>query len=85
MILSLKHITSAWNLGMMECWNVDLKMILFFYLILFQFQDDFTITRVSIFPEPIIPAFHCSIIPFVNKTNSLDKYHASHFTKVGPF
>jgi hypothetical protein len=77
MILSLKHITSAWNLGMMEYWNVDLKMILFFYLILFQFQDDFTITRVSIFPEPIIP--------FVNKTNSLDKYHASHFTKVGPF
>jgi hypothetical protein len=30
---------------------------------------NFTITHVSIFPEPIIPAFHYSSIPIVSEAN----------------
>jgi hypothetical protein len=40
---------------MMEYWNDDLKKMTFLYLILV--KRNFTITQLSIFPEPNIPTF----------------------------
>jgi hypothetical protein len=51
----------------MECWNVDFKMMPFICIILCQIN--FTIIHVSIFQEPIIPVFQCSIIPLVSEVN----------------
>jgi len=52
---------------MMEHWNNDLKNMTFLYLI--PVNRNFTITQLSIFPEPNIPAFQYSNIPNVSEAN----------------
>jgi len=56
-------LTQTWNIGMMEYWNDDLKKMIFLYLI--PIKRNFTITQLSIFPEPNIPMFQYSNIPIV--------------------
>jgi len=51
----LIFLTRTWKNGMMEYWNNDLKKMIFLYLI--PFKRNFTITQLSIFPEPNIPTF----------------------------
>ena len=51
----------------MEYWNDDLKKMTFLYLI--PVKRNFTITQLSIFPEPNIPVFHYSNIPIVSEAN----------------
>jgi len=52
---------------MMEYWNVDLKKMTFLDLI--AVNRNFTITQLSIFPEPNIPVFQYSNIPIASKEN----------------
>jgi hypothetical protein len=54
----LIFLTQAWNNGMMEYWNDDLKKMPFLYLI--PDKRNFSITQLSIFPEPNIPVFQYS-------------------------
>jgi len=63
----LIFLTRTWNIGMMEYWNNDLKKMIFLYLI--PVKRNFTITHLSIFPEPNILIFKCSIIPIVSEVN----------------
>jgi len=66
-IFRLKFLTRTWKNGMMEYWNDDLKKMTFFYLI--PVKRNFTITQLSIFPEPNIPVFQHSNIPIVSEAN----------------
>ena len=45
----LIFLTRAWIIEMMECWNNNLKKMIFLYLI--AAKRNFTITQHSIFPE----------------------------------
>jgi len=65
--LRLIFLTRTWNIGMMEYWNDDFKKMIFLYLI--PIKRNFTITQLSIFPEPNIPMFQYSNIPIVSKAN----------------
>jgi len=60
-------VQSEWKNGMMEYWNNDLKKMTFLYLI--PVKRNFTITQLSIFPEPNIPVFQYSNIPIVSEAN----------------
>jgi len=57
----------VWKNGMLECWNNDLKKMTFLDLI--PVKRNFTITQLSIFPEPNIPVFQYSSIPIVSEAN----------------
>jgi len=63
----LIFLTRTWKNGMMEYWNNDLNKMTFLYLI--SLKRNFTITQLSIFPEPNIPVFQYSNIPIVSEAN----------------
>jgi len=63
----LTFLTRIWKNGMMEYWNNDLKNMTFLYLI--PINRNFTITQLSIFPEPNIPVFQYSNIPNMSEAN----------------
>jgi len=54
---------------MLEYWNDNLKKMTFLNLI--PVKRNFTITQLSIFPEPKIPMIHYSNIPIVSEANYL--------------
>jgi len=58
---------SEWNIGTLEYWNDDLKKMTFLYLI--PVKRNFTITQLSIFPEPNIPIFQYSSVPIFQHSN----------------
>jgi len=65
--IRLIFLTRTWNIGMMEYWNNELKKMTLLYLI--PVKMNFTITQLSIFPEPNIPVFQYSNIPIVSEAN----------------
>jgi hypothetical protein len=65
----LIFLTRTWKNGMVEYWNNDLNKMTFLYLI--SLKKNFTITQLSIFPEPNISVFQYSNIPIVSEANQL--------------
>jgi len=57
---------------MLEYWNDNLKKMTFLNLI--PVKRNFTITQLSIFPEPNIPMTQYSNIPIVSETNYLVQF-----------
>jgi hypothetical protein len=68
-VYRLIFLTRTWKNGMVEYWNNDLNKMTFLYLI--SLKKNFTITQLSIFPEPNIPVFQYSNIPIVSEANQL--------------
>jgi hypothetical protein len=64
----------------MEYWNNDLKKMTFLYLI--PVKRNFTITQLSILPEPNIPVFQYSIIPIVSEASQLETPSSRFICKV---
>ncbi len=56
---------------MVEYWNVGFnKKLIILTLLTSLPRGILSTTRFSIFPEPIIPLFHCSIIPIAERSGA---------------
>ena len=62
----------TWNNGIVEYWKVGFnkEFIRIFALLTSLSRGILPMTHFSIFPKPIIPSFHCSIIPIAEQSGA---------------